>query len=108
MTNLIAAIIVSIAAAITSGLETNKTESFPTHIVNMPCPEGRPGCLVFHGRYEPDDNPKTKTVTTKIEMVKRLQFDWEGQARVVESRELISQKTQTFTAKEGWEKDGGE
>lgn len=108
MTNIIATIIVSIAAAITSGLETNKTESFPSHWVNLPSPPRQEHLLLGRFGSVPDSNPKSKTVTTKVELVKRLQFEWEGQARVVESRELISQKSQTFVAKEGWEKEGGE
>jgi hypothetical protein len=105
MTNTIAAIIISIAAAITSQVETNKTEQVSRHWVQGPSTG-----LYLNGvlTSEPDANPKSKTVTTKVELVKRLQFEWEGSARVVESRELISQKVQNYVAKEGWEKEGGE
>lgn len=82
---------------VTSGLETNRVES-----------EIKPSFYISYGDGSFPIISKKKTITTTVEFVKRLKFEWEGKPRVVEDRELISQKVQTFVPKESWEKESDE
>ena len=97
ITNLVASIVVS--------LVTNTSERFPTHLVSDPCPEGREGCLVFHGHNVPDSDPKQKWVRSTIKRVKAVEFDCAGKHFSNTIEEQIVSDTEVEFAierKENW------
>lgn len=59
MTNLIEAITSLV-------LVTNVTTEYPTRTEAMPCPDGMIGCLVFHSRQVPVENPTQRWIVTKV------------------------------------------
>lgn len=46
----------------------------------FPCPDNKPGCLVLHGKFCPDE--KSKRITALIEEVRRLQSENESLKKV--------------------------
>lgn len=56
---------------LTISLATNVSVSLETRSVPVPCPEGRIGCLVYHSKDEPVENPRWRTVETKVVRIRK-------------------------------------
>lgn len=90
MTNLL-----SFAGSVLVSVVTNVTE-VPTDFERyepIPCPDGSPGCLVYHSRGV---NPQGRLVIATVKEVRTLSFEWEGEPRAVTQERVLRTETKHF------------
>lgn len=96
MTNLVETIL-------TISLVTNTAVSPETRSVPIPCPEGRIGCAVYHSKVEPVENPRWRTVETKVIRIRKTSIPSLGKSW--DEEEVVSKDIRFETRSEAWAVD---
>ena len=97
-------LVLSAAQSVTLITNVTSGDNSPQRSVQIPCPEGMIGCLVYHSKLEPTGEPPTeKWVATNVVAQFTLTFDWIGQERTVQHAVHVWGVTNHYRLRSEWE-----